>query len=146
MRLVAMSKSEGMVGGGEGLHLTVFCAQLALVGQEFCFLLSMKCVDHPPSAQDLSLSLSVTWVFGFLGFFWPLSLCRIFFLKELEKKAADSYSQDFCGECGYKPAQWRGKLRSSLYHIKLVLAWSWRALTPVSRQVSDDIDHTSSKL
>lgn len=55
MRLVAMSKSEGMVGGGEGLHLTAFCAWLALVRQESCFLLSMKCGDCPPSAQDLSL-------------------------------------------------------------------------------------------
>lgn len=52
MRLVAMSKSEGIVGGGEGLHLT-FCAWLALVGQESCSLLGMKCGVYPPSAQDL---------------------------------------------------------------------------------------------
>lgn len=58
MGLLAMSKSEGIVGGGEGLHLT-FCAWLALVGQESCSLLSMKCGDHPPAAQDL-LPVSVT--------------------------------------------------------------------------------------
>lgn len=60
MRLVAMSKSDGMVGGGEGLHLTAFSAWLALVGQKSFFLLTMKCEDHPSSAQDLTLSLSVT--------------------------------------------------------------------------------------
>lgn len=60
MRFVAMSKSEGIIGGGERLHLTAFCAWLALVGQELCFLMSLKCGDHLPSAQDLSLSLSVT--------------------------------------------------------------------------------------
>lgn len=60
MRLVAVSKSEGMIGGGERLHLTVFWAWLGLVGQESYFLLSMKYGDHPPSAQDLSLSLCVT--------------------------------------------------------------------------------------
>lgn len=58
MRLVAMSKSEGIIGGGERLRLTAFCAWLALVGQELCFLLSMKCGDHLPSDQDLSLSVT----------------------------------------------------------------------------------------
>lgn len=63
MRLVAMSKSDGIVGGREGSHPTAFCASLVLVGLKSCSpLLSMKCRVCLPSAWDrlTTFPLSVT--------------------------------------------------------------------------------------
>lgn len=54
MRLVAMSKSEGILGGREGLCPTVFCAWLVLVRLKSSRpFLSMKCGDCLLPAWDL---------------------------------------------------------------------------------------------
>lgn len=62
MRLVAMSKSEGIVGGGEGLHPTAYCAWMVLVGLKSCSpLLSMKYGDCLPSAWVLLPVFHCPW-------------------------------------------------------------------------------------
>lgn len=127
---MAVSKSEGIVGSREGPHPTAFCAWLVLVGLKSLFPpLSVKCRDCLPSAQDLLPVFLFPWpeILVLAPFFSVHDL----FLKDLEEKAADCYSQDFCGECDYKAMQRRGEFRSSLYCLKLVPAWSRRDLTPV---------------
>lgn len=56
IRLVDVDKSEGDVGGGEGLRLAMLSVWLALVGQEsYSALPSMKCRDYRPSTWNLLL-------------------------------------------------------------------------------------------